>query len=114
VTDCRVDSLNVTGTTTGVLLVAADSSDGVLVLEFPLVDADCDCRDGCKIDEFIDPTVLGSPERCPAVERKGANGNSDENDAPFRPVSKAEPRINNTRIIVEIDVFHDDIRGPFK
>lgn len=74
----------VTGTTTGELFPAADSNDGVLLLDAAAVDArDC-CNDA-------------SPSRWLAavwVRNGAANGNKEENDdAPLRAPSYAEPKI---------------------
>lgn len=74
--DCKADSPIVTGTITGELFPAAESNDGVLLLDVAVVNG---------IDCWIDV----SPKSWLAAvwERNGAaNGNNDENgDAPLRP-----------------------------
>lgn len=87
---CKADSPILTGTTTGELLPAAESNDGVLLLDVILpVDELVDC---CwSADERTgggrEPTSDGSPNS-PGDERKGAaNGNNDENAAPFNALS---------------------------
>jgi hypothetical protein len=79
--DCKADSPILTGTTTGELLLAAESNDGALLLDVGLA------VDDGNIDRGSDPTPDVSPKRCPAVDKNGANGNNDESDAPLRPLS---------------------------
>lgn len=88
---CKADSPILTGTTTGELLPAAESNDGVLLLEvvLPAVEfAADDCSADGRIGGGIEPTSEGSPSRCAVDERNGAaSGNNDESAAPFSPPS---------------------------
>lgn len=87
---CKADSPILTGTTTGELLPVDESKEGVLLLDVEFAD----WRADGKSDGGIVPTADGSPKRCPAPDRNGAaNGNNDDNAAPLRPVSKAEPNL---------------------
>jgi hypothetical protein len=65
------------------------------------------------MDGGIDPILDGSPKRCPADDKNGAaNGNNDDNDAPLRPPSYTEPRIEKNYSKHEFCNFY--LRGTLR
>ena len=76
VADCVADSPIITGTTNGELLLVDESSEGVPVPELALAVGN---KEG-----GTDPRMDLSPRKCPPVDKNGARGNIDDNEAPLR------------------------------